>query len=382
MAYRELAAIPQKYADAWMLFLRDRLYELKIGTKAQATNARHTMHWFRNLYRRAAGPINGSIFDEIELIIKRSDDGLWSVACDTGGWASRSETDSENSKEPTMTQKLKPVSEAMRRALALLGETPEEHQKEKLSVTTRNRGRGDQRQPFVPSRLESSASVARKLLAKEPEPTWLADARVLFTRTRTCRCCQVTASEMHYTETFIRMRSKADPKTLKYIPARSSLFANLELPKLTINTPVKTYYCPSCWIDDERPLENPVCLSELRLLAAGTYRIHFGFNCPDEWVGWAIQLGEDQRATARQRDGFRLVSDFTFRYRGVKLERSPTYLAQHSEAPATRHLPLPGLPLSSPLRRRPLPMPMTYICNLCQADDRGIQGGIPRRSHW
>ena len=142
-----------------------------------------------------------------------------------------------------MTQPVKPVSEAMRRALALLGETPEEHQKEKLSATTRNRSRGDKRQPFVSSKLESTLSVAARLIAKTPEPIWLADAYALFTRTRTCRCGSV-AHEMHYTETFIRQRSKIDGRTLKYIPARSSMFADLKLPKITINTPVKTFYCP------------------------------------------------------------------------------------------------------------------------------------------
>jgi hypothetical protein len=169
-----------------------------------------------------------------------------------------------------MTQ-LKPVSDAMRRALALLGETPDEHQKEKL---TRSRAptriRIPTKGPFVPPTLESTATVAARLIAKTPEPVWLADARVLFLRKRTCRCCGVAVDEMHYPETFIRMRSKADPRTIKYIPARSSLFANLELPRLTVNTPVKTYYCPSCWTDDEHPLENPVCLSELVSLPTAT----------------------------------------------------------------------------------------------------------------
>jgi hypothetical protein len=157
-----------------------------------------------------------------------------------------------------MTKPLKPVSEAMRRALALLGETPEEHQREKLE---KRAGGAQKKQPFVSSKLESTSSVAARLIAKTPEPIWLADAYVLFTRTRTCRC-GVVAHEMHYTETFIRQRSKIDGRTLKYIPARSSLFADLKLPKITINTPVKTFYCPSCWAD-EQPLENPVCLSEL-----------------------------------------------------------------------------------------------------------------------
>lgn len=155
-----------------------------------------------------------------------------------------------------MSAPLKPISEAMRKALALLGETPQEHQEE-----VRRKGKP----PKLPEehKLTPSAVIA----ARWQSPSWRPEARVLFLRRSVCLKCGQTDESQHWPETFIRERLKGHPNEVRYLPSRSSVASSIELPLVVEFVHVKQYTCRHCpeWAayPHEAPKEQSLCLSDI-----------------------------------------------------------------------------------------------------------------------
>jgi len=155
-----------------------------------------------------------------------------------------------------MTDKLKPVSDVMRRALALLGETAQEHQEE-----VKRKGKP----PKLPegSKLTPAAEIA----ARWQSPEWRPEARVMFLRRTVCLKCGTTDESQHWPETFIRERLKGQADKIRYLPSRSSVASSLELPLIVEFVHVKQYTCRHCpeWREypHEQPKEQPLCLSDI-----------------------------------------------------------------------------------------------------------------------
>lgn len=125
---------------------------------------------------------------------------------------------------------LKPVSDAMRSALALLGETPEEHQKEQLFRTKTvkanapnarqlNQTNFARRSMSAKERAEESDRLFYAAQRARPE---MPDARVMFMEQIHCKSCGTVAETPRFPHVFLRMRKvqggRLDLSSASYIP--------------------------------------------------------------------------------------------------------------------------------------------------------------------
>ena len=187
---------------------------------------------------------------------------------------------------------LKPLSPAFKQALALLGETPEEHQKFQLESKKKLSLREKNKAVLKGTLLEPASSIVKKWAFQEGKIpiVWLADARVLFIRNRLCLHCGAKARELHWPETFIRQRKQGSTSTdCRYTPAKSEILAEANLPRIAMELECKVYNCPSCpeWQTSEQPMENPVCLADLLL-------------SPPAGIGSPMSASGDTQAGSRQ----------------------------------------------------------------------------------
>jgi hypothetical protein len=161
-----------------------------------------------------------------------------------------------------MPQELKPLSDAMRKALAMLGETPDEHQAQSQAIQRKR----DHRLPPAPK-----LTPASQLVSHWHEDKWLPDARVMFLRRTHCQSCGSEFDSPHWPETFIRQRYKGKPDTYRYTPSRSSTVSHIELPRLIIPLETTAHLCHLCpgWQLSITPLEQPQCLSDFILSRLG-----------------------------------------------------------------------------------------------------------------
>lgn len=161
-----------------------------------------------------------------------------------------------------MKEPLKPVSEALRKALALLGETPEQHQAEVLARKSGGKASASPRSHKLPP--DPKLTPAAEIAARWESHNWRPIARVMFLREAHCRHCGQTSMSAHWPETFIKERMVKDPKSFRYLPAKSSVAASVKLPHQTETLKLTTAYCPQCFLQSTCETSEPTqCLEDL-----------------------------------------------------------------------------------------------------------------------
>jgi hypothetical protein len=164
-----------------------------------------------------------------------------------------------------MTQ-LKPVSDLARRLLAKMGETPQEHQNQILSISNKTHTKSHATTK-IPNVHDLNRKVEQKITSTEPiaevtrrlenaktfEDEWVPEVYVLFIRKSRCTSCGHSSSCMDLPSIFLRHRRKnishkAD-QTLGlpriYHPVRAIVHPNL--PKVKEVRFATTLYCENCF---------------------------------------------------------------------------------------------------------------------------------------
>jgi hypothetical protein len=169
-----------------------------------------------------------------------------------------------------MADPLTPVSQGMRAILNLLGETPADHQKEKLTKLERKPRvkhvlHMDKRSHKLPP--DAKLTPTEEIALRWASEAWRPDARVLFMRVNTCKGCGQTHHTPHWPETFIREVQTADPKAFRFTPSRSSIAAAIKLPHMIEIVETSSFSCHMCPAWQTAALSNPkkqaLCLQDL-----------------------------------------------------------------------------------------------------------------------
>lgn len=159
--------------------------------------------------------------------------------------------------------KFKPISDALKKALLALDETPEQHQKEKkekllASSTTKKLSTSSLRdlnrkvlQVKAVTREEREAEAKRLAEAKRPQ---FPDARVMFVEHVLCTTCGHESEGMSHPLVFLRLRSllpgqqKFDPLSYMYVPEKEVTdFPGGKLPRIIEHHTTKVSSCPKCF---------------------------------------------------------------------------------------------------------------------------------------
>lgn len=164
-----------------------------------------------------------------------------------------------------MNDKFKPVSDALRKALLALGETPEQHQKEQLlkSTTTKalstekliglrelNRRAMQRRKMTGQERMDEALRLESAAARTRPE---VPDAYVLFARDITCTACSQAWTQLDYATPFLRLRrvfpsGKLDISSARYVPAGTHpIPAGAKLPSIIEHTRSEVLRCLNCF---------------------------------------------------------------------------------------------------------------------------------------
>jgi hypothetical protein len=158
-----------------------------------------------------------------------------------------------------MSQKpLKPVSDQAREFLALIGETPQDHQKQFLNKIYKEK-HSTEKPPLLSQlnqRVEAALSLkipiselAKKAeLASPPAPIWTPTAYVLFVRKTFCKNCKSWTHSMDQPSIFLEQNStKKDPSNPKlFTPVKDLSEGDLERRQI-INF-VTTSHCQLCFL--------------------------------------------------------------------------------------------------------------------------------------
>jgi hypothetical protein len=114
------------------------------------------------------------------------------------------------------------------------------------------------------------------IAARWQSDAWRPVARVLFIRETHCKRCGQTFESPHWPETFIQERLVRDPKAYRYLPAKSSITASIQLPRRREIVRVEAYachLCPDFQVSEPLLKDSPQCLEDLllsRLAATGS----------------------------------------------------------------------------------------------------------------
>lgn len=162
---------------------------------------------------------------------------------------------------------LKPISDEMREALKLLGETPEQHQKQILQIQQARLRKAQGLPPIklgpntvvkdavrdlnrhVEGVITSSKPVAQVVKdLVEPEVVWIPDAYVMFAKAWTCNNCKAGGSCLEFAGVWLRHKRERPTED----PSKAHWYKEVKgyaykLPRILEKQTVNVEVCINCF---------------------------------------------------------------------------------------------------------------------------------------